>query len=141
MNPTKLVLRNMRILHAVFLFTQFQFLLVLHLSNPVGTGVPPTVVLAFAVVAVADLNVALFFRRRDVKASEEKLRITPNDGAAIRQWRTGTITSFVFAEAISLFGFLLKFLGAEWKFAGPFFAFAVLLLLLWVPRLDVPKAA
>jgi hypothetical protein len=140
-NPTKLVLRNMRILHVVFLFTQFQFLWVLHLSHHPETGVRPAIVIGFAVVAVADLNVALFFRRRDVKASEEKLRVSPNDSAAIRQWRSGMIISFAFAEAISLFGFMLKVLGAEWKFAGPFFAFAVLLMLLWVPRLDVPEAA
>jgi len=140
-NPTKLVLRNMRILHGVFLFTQFQFLLLLHFLHPPELGVQPEVAIAFAFVVVADVNVALFFRRRYVKAAEEKLRTSPNDPVAIGQWRVGMILSFAFAETICLLGLMLKVLGAQWKFAGPFFAFAVLLMLLWVPRLDVPEAA
>jgi hypothetical protein len=140
-NPTKLALRNMRILYGVFLLTQFQFLLLLHFLHPPESGVEPAVVIAFAGVAVADVNVALFFRRRNVKAAEEKLRVSPNDPAAIGQWRVGMTLSFAFAETICLFGFMFKVLGAEWKFAGPFFGFSVLLMLLWVPRLDVPEAA
>jgi hypothetical protein len=140
-NPTKLVLRNMRILHAVFLFTQFQFLWLFYFLHPPETGGKPMVVIAFAIVAVANVNVAMLLRRRNVTAAEEKLRASPNDPAAIKQWRLGMLLSFTFAESICLFGFMLKFVGVEWKFAGPFFAFAVLLMLLWVPRLDVPEAA
>ena len=64
----------------------------------------------------------------------------PNDPAALNQWRLGMIGSFVFAETIALLGFVLRFLGAQWKIAGSFFAFAILLMLLWTPRLDVPEA-
>ena len=43
------------------------------------------------------------------------------------------------AETIALFGFALKWLGASWLIAGPFFALAFLLLLAWTPRLDLPS--
>jgi hypothetical protein len=140
MNPTKFTLRNVRILHAVFLLTMFLYIFVLGLIRPTDQTVQPTILFAFAFFALGDLGVALFVRSRKVQASEEKLRMHPNDPAALIQWRLGMIGSFVFAETIALLGFVLRFLGAPWKIAGSFFAFAILLMLLWTPRLDVPEA-
>jgi len=140
MNPMKLALRNARILHAVFLLTMFLYIVVLRLIKTPDQTVPPGIVLTFILVAFSDVGIALFIRSRKVRASEEKLRTQPNDPGALNQWRVGMIISFVLAETIGLLGFVLKFLGAEWKIAGAFFAFAILLLLAWMPRLDVPEA-
>jgi len=140
MNPTKLALRNVRILHAVFLLTMFLYIVVVRLIKTPEQTVPPGMVLAFALVACSDVGIAMFIRSRKVWASEGKLRTQPNDAGALNQWRVGMIISFVLAETIGLLGFVLKFLGAEWKIAGAFFAFAILLLLAWMPRLDVPEA-
>jgi hypothetical protein len=140
MNPTKFTLRNVRIFHAVFLLTMFLYIFVLGLIRPTDQPVQPMIMFAFAFFALGDLGVALFVRSRKVQASEEKLRMHPNDPAALNQWRLGMIGSFVFAETIALLGFVLRFLGAQWKIAGSFFAFAILLMLLWTPRLDVPEA-
>jgi hypothetical protein len=140
MNPTKLALRNMRVLHTAFLLTMFLYIMVLALIKPVNHAGPSAVVLACAFLAFSDVGIAMFIRSRKVQAPEEKLRIEPNDAAALNQWRIGMISSFVFAETIALLGFVLKFLGAEWKIAGAFFAFAILLMLLWMPRLDLASA-
>jgi hypothetical protein len=140
MNPTKLALRNVRILHAAFLLAMFLYIVVLRLIKTPEQTVPPGIVLAFALVAFSDVGIAVFIRSRKVRASEEKLRTQPNDAEALNQWRVGMIISFVLAETIALLGFVLKFLGAEWKIAGAFFAFAIFLMLLWMPRLDVAEA-
>ena len=140
MNPTKLALRNVRIIHAAFLLTMFLYIVVLRLIKTPEQTVPPGIVLAFAVVAFSDVGIAMFIRSRKVRASEEKLRTQPNDAGALNQWRVGMIISFVLAEAIGLLGFVLKFIGAEWRISGAFFAVAILLLMAWMPRLDVPEA-
>lgn len=140
MNPTKLTLRKVRVLHAVFLLTMFLYICMLSIVRPVGQGVQFTFVLALGFLALSDLGIALFFRKQKVEASVETLRTHPDDPAALNQWCVGMILSFCFAETIALFGFVLKILGADWKIAGAFFAFAVLLMLLWTPRLDLPGA-
>ncbi len=141
MNSAKASLVQMRLLHIVFIGTQFLFMFMLTFVRPVGPAVQPAVVFAIGVAALADCGIALFFRRIKVKAPQERLRIQPDDVAALIEWRAGNILSFAFAEVCGLFGFVVKLLGAEWKVAGPFFALAILLLLLWTPRLDVAEAA
>ncbi len=44
-------------------------------------------------------------------------------------------------NAVPLFGLLLKFLGASWNVAGPFFAVGILLMLVWTPRLELPSTS
>jgi hypothetical protein len=135
----KVVLRNMRILHATFLTTIFLYLFMLSQIRPVAHEVQPQLVYGLAFASLTDLGIALYFRARKVQVSEERLRTNPGDVSALAEWRAGTILSFVFAESIALFGVLLKGLGAEWKIAGLFFAFGLLLMLFWTPRLDVPS--
>jgi len=130
----------MRVMHAIFLLTIFLYLGLLKFIVPAGKGVDQIFVAALVLVCVGDVVLASLLRKQKVHASEEKLRVNPKDGAALQQWRAGMILSFVFTECIALFGLVLKILGAEWRVAGPFFAFAVLLMLLWTPRLDAPSA-
>ena len=118
----------------------FLYIYVLYVIRPVSQGVQPTFVFALVLLALSDLGFALFFRARKVDASVEVLRAHPHDAAALNQWRIGMILSFCFAETIALFGFVLKILGAGWKIAGAFLAFAILLMLLWTPRLEVRDA-
>ena len=118
----------------------FLYIVVLRLIRAAEQTAPSGIVFAFAFVAFSDLAIALFIRSSKVRASEEKLRTQPNDAAALNQWRVGMIISFVLVETIGLLGFVLKFVGVEWKIAGAFFALAIFLMLLWMPRLDVPEA-
>ena len=140
MNP-KMALRQLRIVHSAFLMAMFLYVVALKIIQPIGKALSIELIVALGALAVADLNAALFFRSRKLKPAEEKLRLRPDDAAALNEWRTWSITCFVFAETIALFGFVAKILGAEWKMAAPFFVVAALLLLLWTPRLDVPEAA
>ena len=140
MNPVKATLTQMRLLHVTFVVTQFLFIYMLTMIQPTGRPVQPVFVFAMAGVALADCGVGLFLRQSKVKAPEERLRRQPDDAGALNEWRVGNIMSVAFAEVCGLLGFVVKILGAEWKVAGAFFAFAILLLLLWTPRLDVTEA-
>jgi F0F1-type ATP synthase membrane subunit c/vacuolar-type H+-ATPase subunit K len=140
MNPTKFTLRNVRILHAGFLLSMFLYILILRLIKAPDQTVPAGTVLAFAFVAFSDVGIALFIRSGKVRAAEKILRTQPNDAGALNQWRVGMIVSFALAETIALLGLALKFLGVEWKIAGAFFALAIFLMLLWMPRLDAAEA-
>ena len=136
-NPLKNSLTQVRVVHAAFVTTWFLFLLVIHLTAPVQQHVSLTVVQAVALVALTDIGLALYFRSQYMGRSAEALREQPGDTAGLARWRTGNIVSFTFAETITLCGLALKFLGADWRIAGPFFAVGLVLLLLWFPRLDI----
>jgi len=43
----------------------------------------------------------------------EVLRSEPENGVALAQWHVGNIFSFAQAETVTLFGVVLKFLGAS----------------------------
>jgi hypothetical protein len=95
---------------------------------------------ALEFVSATDIGIAFSFRTRKLHAAEERLRSNSQDAAALILWRSGVIISYCFAEAVVLFGFVLKILGGPWNIASIFFAVGVLLMLLWTPRLDVPSA-
>jgi uncharacterized protein YhhL (DUF1145 family) len=139
MNP-KVMMRNVRLLHAAFLTTTFLYVVILNIIQPIGKSPSIELIVALGVLALADLNIGLFFRSRKVKPAEEKLRVSPDDAASLNEWRLWNLVCFCFAETICLFGFVAKIMGAEWKVAGPFFAVGMLLLVLWAPRLDVAGA-
>ncbi len=80
-----------------------------------------------------------FFFHRMVGAAEEALRLRPEDSAALARWRTENIVCFVLCEAVALWGFLLRMLGGTFLRAAPFYAVAILLMLVWTPRLDVSQ--
>jgi hypothetical protein len=141
MNPTKTMLQRVRVLHATFVVTQFLFVFVVKIAQPVAQAVHSAIVIALGVVALTNCGFALFFRDWKVKTSEEKLRTQPDDPGVLREWFSGNVISFAFAESCGLFGVVLKLLGADWKVAGPFFGLAVVVMLLLTPRLDVPQVA
>ena len=128
-------LQQVRILHVAFVTTWFLFILLLKfVQPPFGTTAPEFFPLALGFVCISEVGLALFFRARLIAASETVLRSDPDDKAALAKWRTGNLLSFCFAETITLFGLMLKFLGFGWKAAGAFFVGGLILLLLWAPR-------
>src|SRR5262249_48833952 len=104
MNP-KLVLRQLRILHGWFLTTMFRYVVMLNIIRLIGDHHPSTqLILALAVLAISDLNIAFFFRSRKLRPAEERLRLRPDDAAALNEWRTWNIVCFAFAETVALLG-------------------------------------
>jgi hypothetical protein len=140
MNLVKAALVRARILHASFLTTQILFFVVIVLAHPKAHPVAAPIPVVLAVLGVSNCGVAFFFRNGKTKAAEERLRVHPDDATAVNSWISGNIISFAFAETCGLFGVALKFMGADWNIAAPFLVFTMLVLLLLMPRLDVPGA-
>ena len=130
-------LKEMRVLHAGFVMTWFLFIVCIQVVRPVERPVTPAIIYAVTAVAISDVAIGFVLRKKRVDAFLELLRKQPENTNAIAQWRSGNIRSFVQAETVTLFGLVLKFLGAGWAVAGCFFFVGIALFLLWTPRMDV----
>lgn len=141
MHQARAALKQMRILHAVFLLSVFLlFFVLVQVGRPEGS-VPPVFLWGMAMAGATNILIAVVVRSRHLTPALEILRTAPDDAEALRRWRMGNVIGFVFSDSISGLGLVLKFLDAKWNLAGLFFAVAVFLLLVWAPRLDLPSLA
>ncbi|HEV1994298.1 MAG TPA: hypothetical protein VGR03_08205 [Candidatus Acidoferrum sp.] len=139
MTPIESTLRSVRVLHLIFLLTVALFIINLRMLQPAERGISFLTVSVFVLLCLSDIAIAISFRARMITPSIERLRVNPQDAAALGRWRSGVITSFTFAETVVLLGFMLKILGAGWNVAGVFFVVGILLLLAWAPKLDMSR--
>lgn len=137
MTPVELNMRQTRILHAVMLFTMFLYAVIGEKLGPVPSPLQPTFYRAFVVLAAALVLVTLVLRSRILGPAIEGLKLRPEDPVAWTRWRIGNIVTFVLCESVALFGFALRMLGGKLAASLPFYAAAILLMLIWAPRLDV----
>jgi len=135
----QMTLRDVRIIHGVMLVSVLLYMLVIFQIHPREGRLSPAMPGAFAILCATEIAVALVLRARLLTPCMEILCSNPDDEQALGRWRTGNIISFVLAEMVALFGFVLKLLGTSWFVAGPFFATAIFLLLIWTPRIDLPS--
>ena len=132
--------KELRFFHFMFVRTWFLFILCIQVVKPQARTVQPMIFYALAIVVIMDMALGVALRKKRVDAPIEVLRREPENGGALAQWRAGNIFSFAQAETVTLFGVALKFLGANWSFAGIFSLLGLVLMLLWTPRLDVASA-
>ena len=135
-------LKQMRLIHSIFVVALFLYALtaeqIIGKANVAARNVPSATLLAgMAFLAGLDGLVAYYFRRSKLEPALDKLRLDQNDSGALRQWRLATIVSMVLALSIGLYGFALRFLGADRRVAWAFFAAALVLMLLWRPKLEL----
>ncbi len=130
-------LLEVRVLHGFFVITILLFIFVIFQANPQEQPLEKVIPLAVAAVNVATIFAGVILRSRILTPSVGILRSNPGNTQALGRWRLGQLLSFTLAESIALFGLALKFVGADWKTVGPFFAASILLLLFWIPKLDV----
>ncbi len=137
MNVIQSTVRQMRILHGVLLVSMVLYAALGEKLGPAERRELKIIPLALAVQALLCLGIALFFQARMVRAAAEALCLRPEETQPLQRWRTGNIISFLLCEAAALFGLVLRMLGGTFLGSAPFYAVAILLMLLWVPRLDV----
>ena len=82
--------------------------------------------------------VGFFFRRKLLRRSEEALAKDASNPKALNQWQAGHLMGFASAEAIVLWGVVVRMVlgGALWQ-ASLFYAAGLFLLLLWTPRMPI----
>jgi len=126
---------QLRLIHGSFILSWFLFILltvyIIHLMDKLTVM---TVPLALGVAALSSISVAQTLRQRLVIVPAEELARQPDNAALLQRWRSGNIVQFAFAESVTLFGLVLRLLGASLPIAAPFFALGLLMLLLNAPR-------
>lgn len=127
-------LRIVQIIRAAMLFSIVIYAV---LITQLPSNVRPNAVIyyAIALVCVWILAALFLFRRKLVKASEYVLAGNPDDAAAQKRWRTGHVLTYVFSEAIALYGVVLHFLGFTTAQVAPFLIAGFLLIVFYSPRL------
>jgi hypothetical protein len=127
-------LRVLRIIHGTFIVTVFLYLYVLSIVPHQPADIAPSMYWGLVAIAFFALLAALFVRKRMVGVALERLRVAPDDAAALGNWRKFGILACALLETIALFGFSLRILGADWAHVAPFFVVAVGTLLLTFPQ-------
>ena len=131
----KAAFSQLRLIHGSFILSWFLFVfLTIYVIHPVDKLTGMAVPLAVGVAALSGISVAQILRQKLVITPAEELARQPDNAALLQRWRSGNIVQFAFAESITLFGLVLRLLGANWPFAAPFFAAGLLMLLLRAPR-------
>jgi len=126
---------NLRLVHVAFFVSWFLFIFVIETAQPTRIANASMIIpAALGLIGFSEIGVGFFLRSKFIREAETVLRTEPENQAAKLKWRTGNFLSFCFAETITLFGVVLKFLGFGWNIAGIFFAVGMLLLILWTPR-------
>ncbi len=130
--------RLTRIVHAVFLLSIIFMAVAAEKAAPLDAKDVRMLQGVLALACISDLGFALWFRRR-IPRAVEALRAKPEDPAPLEQWRTANLVTFAVCEAIALFGVVLRFLGGSFGDSAPFYAVAILMMLVWTPRLDLER--
>ncbi len=98
---------------------------------------PPKTQAYFYVIAglaASAVEGIFFFRRKILQPSEQVLCTKPEDGAALRRWRTAYVGTYALCDSVALWGLLLRFLGFSLLLVMLFFVAGFLLMLYFVPR-------
>lgn len=130
----KKAFREIQLVHFVFVATWFMFLLIFRFISPTQSSLPPYFPGVLGLVCAADVTIGFVRRRYYFSAATELLRVEPESRAGLAKWRVANIVSFVFAETVTLVGFVVRFLGWGWNIAGIFYDVGLFLLILWSPR-------
>ena len=130
---------DIRLVHVAFFVTWFLLIFAIEIVKPTPDANSSTIIPAvLGLVGFLEIGLGFFLRSRFIEEAEAILQADPENQSAKQKWRTGNLLAFCFAETITLFGVVLKYLGYEWKIAGVFFGVGLLLLILWTPRQIAP---
>ena len=127
-------LRLLRILRVALLASVVLYAVVGELAGPPESSDVRQLRLILIALAGGLLVAIGAVRQRMVSSAEEALRSRPDDALALSRWRAGTIVTFVLAEAIALYGLVLRMMGGKLIQALPFYAAGAVLLLVFTPR-------
>jgi hypothetical protein len=100
-------------------------------------AVNPTISYLFTTAGVAIVGVIFVVRRTLVLRAAESLAAHPDDDLSLGAWRTGYIATYVLCESLSLFGLILRFMGASLQQSWPFYFGGFVLLFFFRPRQPV----
>jgi F0F1-type ATP synthase membrane subunit c/vacuolar-type H+-ATPase subunit K len=128
------------VIQAVFVLAILQFVWFGEILSSRGTNKWTLWHWVMTGLALYAVVVGFLFRRRLISRSEEALAKDASDPKAIKQWQVAQIIGMSSAEAVVLYGLVVRMvLGGTLRQASFFYAVGLFLLLLWTPRM--PKNA
>src|SRR5579864_4995187 len=129
------VVRTLRIIQIAMLVSIGVYIV---LGELVGARVPdgnPTLFYALSALSIMTIGVILVVRRTLVLHSEATLKTRNSDPPTLMRWRTGYIVTYALAEALALFGLIVRFSGFSLSQAVTFYLPGFVLVLFFRPRL------
>ena len=127
-------LRLLRIIRAALLGFVVLYAAMGELEGPKEPKDVKQMQLILMVLAVSVVVTLSICRQVKIRPAEDTLRSQPEDAVALARWRAGNIVTFVVAEAVALYGLVLRFLGGTFLQALPFYTAAAVLMLVFTPR-------
>ena len=127
-------LQFLRVIQTAFLVAVVIYIAIAEKAGPREPKDVKQIQILLMLMAATPVGVILFFRQRLIPPAEEVLRTQPEDANALRRWRTANFITLVLAEAVVLYGFVLRFMGGTLLQAAPFYAAGVLLMVVFTPR-------
>ena len=99
----------------------------------------PIIFRAIALVAVSEVLLLFFFRRRFVLQNAQLLASGTENASALTQWRTAYIIVWAMSLSIGLYGLVLRYVGFDFRQVSIFFIAGGALMLLFAPRSPSPN--
>jgi hypothetical protein len=131
-------LRTLRIVYSGIWASAITYPFVAERLAPPGT-IDTTIYASVSVVAVGMAVAAVLVRKTMLGKAERRSELSQRE-SAMRLWLVGHIVPFCMAEAVVLFGLVIRFLGATFKQALPLYALGIAVLLMNAPqRFEVPE--
>lgn len=131
-------LRQMRIIHLVFIIASILYAYSAEFVVKKGeAGVQAAMIEGIVCAAGFDVLIAYYFRRTKLYPALEKLHLAPSDPEALKNWRFSTLLTMALVLPIAIYGFVLRFLGAPRNVAVSFYSAALILLVVWRPKLEL----
>jgi hypothetical protein len=134
-------LKKLRVVHAALLVT---IPLYVYAGEVLGPAKPKDIKrIGLFLVLLAALNIwyVLSGGRRAVAKAKEVLRSRGDDALPMRRWYGANVLSLTSSEPLALYGLILRIFGGTLLEAVPFYACALLLLLISTPRrVQVPAS-
>ena len=116
---------------AVYSFLSFQV--------DIHSAPQPVIFRAIALVAVSEVLLLFFFRRRFVLQNALLVASGTENASALTQWRAGYIIVWAMSLSIGLYGLVLRYVGFDFRQVSIFFIAGGALMLLFAPRRPPPN--
>ena len=120
-------------IHRVMVLAVVLYIIVAEKLARPATHFPLNMVIGFGIVAAVIAAIAFSFRTKMLPMAVAALRRDPQDTQALFRWRKTHILIMVPLVSVALFGFALRFMGASFWIAFPFYFVSLALLVLWSP--------
>jgi amino acid transporter len=127
------LLKRAQIIWGAMLLAAFFYVLLPEWIRVKAQPVNNILLLVIAFLAIFMLSSILWFRKK-MASSDEILRNSPGDQVAAKRWMAGQILTFALAEAIVLYGLVLRLMGTDRLKALPFYILGMGALIVFRPK-------